>query len=147
MASILQYMNPRWSEDPWLTPGKVISRIVSAFHRECDVPACHMLSLMWGTGWPALYSHENLDEITHRRGGDLYGPTSYVLTKGDVVEIQVVNWDAGKHPLCVLFYSFPFLFRGGLMPFGQPFARTQVPDRAQVDGRDIGRPGDQPAAR
>jgi cholesterol oxidase len=35
-----------------------------------------MLSLMWGSGWPALYEHENLDEITHRRGGDLYGPTS-----------------------------------------------------------------------
>ena len=35
-----------------------------------------MLSLMWGSGWPALYKHENLDEITHRRGGDLYGPCS-----------------------------------------------------------------------
>ena len=46
------------------------------FHRECDVPECHMLSLMWGTGWPALYSHENLADVTHRRGGDLYGATS-----------------------------------------------------------------------
>ena len=35
-----------------------------------------MLSLLWGTGWPALYHHENLEEVTHRRGGDLYGPTS-----------------------------------------------------------------------
>ena len=35
-----------------------------------------MLSLMWGTGWPALYSHENLADVTHRRGGDLYGATS-----------------------------------------------------------------------
>jgi cholesterol oxidase len=35
-----------------------------------------MLSLMWGTGWPALYSHENLHDVTHRRGGDLYGATS-----------------------------------------------------------------------
>ena len=35
-----------------------------------------MLSLMWGTGWPALYSHEQLADITHRRGGDLYGATS-----------------------------------------------------------------------
>jgi cholesterol oxidase len=70
------YMNPRWSEDPGLTRGKIFSRVVSAFHRECDVPACHMLSLMWGTGWPALYSHENLADVTHRRGGDLYGATS-----------------------------------------------------------------------
>lgn len=68
------YVSPRWSEDPRLTIGKLLSKLVSLFHRECDVPACHMLSLMWGTGWPALYRHENLAEITHRRGGDLYGP-------------------------------------------------------------------------
>ncbi|USZ49109.1 alpha/beta hydrolase [Halomonas sp. DN3] len=68
------YVSPRWSEDPRFTLGKLLSKGVSLFHRECDVPACHMLSLMWGTGWPALYNHENLDERTHRRGGDLYGP-------------------------------------------------------------------------
>jgi lysosomal acid lipase/cholesteryl ester hydrolase len=69
-------LNPRWSEDPTLTAGKLFSKGVSLFHRECDVPACHMLSLMWGSGWPALYSHENLADVTHRRGGDLYGATS-----------------------------------------------------------------------
>jgi pimeloyl-ACP methyl ester carboxylesterase len=75
MERILQqpYVSPRWNDDPRLTIGKVLSKCVSLFHHECDVPACHMLSLMWGTGWPALYFHENLDEITHRRGGDLYG--------------------------------------------------------------------------
>jgi lysosomal acid lipase/cholesteryl ester hydrolase len=70
------YLNPRWSEDPGLTRGKMFSRAVSLFHRECDVSACHMLSLMWGTGWPALYHHDNLADVTHRRGGDLYGATS-----------------------------------------------------------------------
>ncbi len=70
------YMNPRWSEDPGFTRGKMFSRAVSFFHRECDVPACHMLSMMWGTGWPALYNHENMDPVTHRRGGDLYGANS-----------------------------------------------------------------------
>jgi cholesterol oxidase len=72
----LPYMNPRWSYDPGLTAGKLLSKLISLFHTECNVPACHMLSTMWGTGWPALYSHENLADITHRRGGDLYGPTS-----------------------------------------------------------------------
>jgi len=70
------YLSPRSSEDPGLTRGKLFSRVVSLFHRECDVPACHMLSEMWGTGWPALYEHENLAEVTHRRSGDLYGGTS-----------------------------------------------------------------------
>jgi lysosomal acid lipase/cholesteryl ester hydrolase len=69
----LPYLNPAWSEDAILSRGRVISAINSLVHRECDVPACHMLSLMWGTGMPALYNHHNLADVTHRRGGDLYG--------------------------------------------------------------------------
>ena len=55
--------------------GRTVSRVVSALHRECDVPACHLLSMMWGTGWPALYEHSNLDERTHLRAADLFGPS------------------------------------------------------------------------
>ncbi|MDH3281602.1 MAG: alpha/beta hydrolase [Gammaproteobacteria bacterium] len=72
----IPYVSPRWDDDPHWSRGKLIGKLVSLFHRECDVPACHMLSLMWGTGWPALYEHENLADVTHRRGGDLYGGTS-----------------------------------------------------------------------
>ncbi len=72
----IAYLDPLWSTRPNFSIGKVLNKLVSLFHRECDVPACHMLSFMWGTGWPALYSHENLAEVTHRRGGDLYGGTS-----------------------------------------------------------------------
>lgn len=69
------YISAQWPSEPALTRGRLFSRAVSLVHRECDVPECHMLSLMWGTGWPALYNHENLHDITHRRGGDLYGAT------------------------------------------------------------------------
>jgi lysosomal acid lipase/cholesteryl ester hydrolase len=70
------YLNPSWSEDPGFTLPELIARGVSLVHTECDVPACHMLSMMWGSGRPALYEHENLADITHERGRDLYGPTS-----------------------------------------------------------------------
>ncbi len=70
------YLDPRWSETPGWTLGKLFAKGVSVFHPECDEPACHMLSLMYGTGWPALFRHGNLAEVTHRRSGDLYGPTS-----------------------------------------------------------------------
>lgn len=70
------YINPNWRREPGPSRGKLISRVNSLFHQECNVPECHMLSLMWGSGHPALYSHKNLHEVTHRRGGDLYGPTS-----------------------------------------------------------------------
>ncbi|MDE0034798.1 MAG: alpha/beta fold hydrolase [Deltaproteobacteria bacterium] len=72
----IPYVSPTWSQDPTLTVGKALNWTVSLFHRECNVPACHMLSLMWGTGWPALYEHKNLAEMTHKRSGDLYGGTS-----------------------------------------------------------------------
>ncbi|HEV7669198.1 MAG TPA: alpha/beta fold hydrolase [Thermoanaerobaculia bacterium] len=70
------YLDPWWSDDPPFTRGWIFSKVVSFFHRECDVPACHMLSMMWGTGWPALFEHKNLADVTHRRSGDLYGATS-----------------------------------------------------------------------
>lgn len=72
----MAYFNPLASEDPRFTRSWMFSKLMSAFHRECEVPACHMLSVMWGTGWPALYSHDNMADVTHRRGGDLYGAVS-----------------------------------------------------------------------
>jgi cholesterol oxidase len=69
----LPYLDAAWEDDPRFTRGWLFAKGVDLFHRECDVSACHMLSLMWGTGWPALYSHDNLLPVTHRRGGDLYG--------------------------------------------------------------------------
>ncbi|HEY8208141.1 MAG TPA: hypothetical protein VIG99_11710 [Myxococcaceae bacterium] len=66
------YISPGFSQEPMLA-ARAFSGLNSLVHRECDVPACHMLSLMWGTGASALYSHDHLHDVTHRRGGDLYG--------------------------------------------------------------------------
>jgi cholesterol oxidase len=71
-----EYINPYWRRQPGLSFAKIFAWLVSLYHRECNVPECHMLSFMWGTGFPSLYSHENLEDVTHRRGGDLYGGTS-----------------------------------------------------------------------
>ena len=72
----IEYLNPYWRREPGWSVGKLLAWAVSLLHRECNVPECHMLSFMWGTGFPALYSHENLHDVTHRRGGDLYGGVS-----------------------------------------------------------------------
>ncbi|MGP4050463.1 alpha/beta hydrolase [Streptomyces sp. 2A115] len=69
------YLDPRWADEPRFTPAWAFAQLVDLFHQECDESSCHMLSMMWGTGWPALYSHNKLHEITHRRSGDLYGAT------------------------------------------------------------------------
>ena len=72
----IEYINPYWRRQPGFSAGKLAAWVVSAWHRECNVPECHMLSFMWGSGSPALYLHENLDDVTHKRGGDLYGGVS-----------------------------------------------------------------------
>ena len=71
-------LNPRWATlpGPGLPQGKLLAKAISAFHRECDVPACAMLSFMWGDGHPAIYRHENMMDVTHRRVGDLFGAVS-----------------------------------------------------------------------
>jgi cholesterol oxidase len=71
----MPYLDPAWGTDPRFSRGWLFARAVDLFHRECDVSACHLLSMMWGTGWPALFSHDNLLPVTHARSGDLYGAT------------------------------------------------------------------------
>ncbi|TCK21580.1 alpha/beta fold hydrolase [Pseudonocardia endophytica] len=71
----IDVLDPSWSERTTSWKGRVVARAVSAAHRECDVSACHLLSMMWGTGWPALYEHANLDDRTHARAADLFGPS------------------------------------------------------------------------
>jgi len=68
-------LNPRWGylPGPGIPQGKPLSKIIDLLHPECDVPACHMISFMWGTGHPAAYEHENLAPVTHLRLGDLFG--------------------------------------------------------------------------
>ncbi|MDQ3914887.1 MAG: alpha/beta hydrolase [Actinomycetota bacterium] len=72
----IEYLNPWWRRERGWSAGQVMSRVVSLFHRECNVPECHMLSFMWGSGHPALYLHENMADVTHRRAADLYGGVS-----------------------------------------------------------------------
>ncbi|MBV9023788.1 MAG: alpha/beta fold hydrolase [Streptomycetaceae bacterium] len=70
----LPRLDPRFADAPPFSRGWVFSRLVSLAHPECGNPACHMVSFMWGTGWPALYSHDKLDPVTHERIADLLGP-------------------------------------------------------------------------
>ena len=69
-------VNPKARLNPGPALGKLLSKLVDLVHRENDNPVCHMLSLMWGSGFPACYVQENLNPITHRRVGDLFGATS-----------------------------------------------------------------------
>jgi hypothetical protein len=46
-------------------PAKVISLMVALVHHECHNPVCKQVSFTYGSGFPALWRHENLNEPTH----------------------------------------------------------------------------------
>ncbi|MEU6146859.1 FAD-dependent oxidoreductase [Streptomyces sp. NPDC047081] len=70
----LSRLDPRGGDAAWFSRSGLFARLVSLAHPECDNPGCHMVSFLWGTGRPALYSHGNLDPVTHDRIAALLGP-------------------------------------------------------------------------
>ncbi len=59
------YLNPQWGLfAPGLT-AKAIRLLVNLTHHECDNAVCKQVSFTYGTGFPTLWDHENLDEATH----------------------------------------------------------------------------------
>jgi triacylglycerol lipase/cholesterol oxidase len=70
------YLSPQIPYMPGLGFGKFLSILHKMLRHECNEPACHMVSFMWGWGFPAAYQHENISEVTHRRVKDLFGATS-----------------------------------------------------------------------
>jgi cholesterol oxidase len=60
-----------------------------------------MLSFMWGSGRPAMYSHDQLNEITHERLADLCGGVGmnyyrHIHKMADAG--HVVTYDPAAHP-------------------------------------------------
>ncbi len=70
------YISPEMPYFNGVRFGKWIFWMERLLRRECREPACHMVSFMWGWGFPAAFEHENLNPITHRRLKDLFGSTS-----------------------------------------------------------------------
>jgi pimeloyl-ACP methyl ester carboxylesterase len=65
VALLTPYVSPRWGlHAPTLT-AKAITGLVRLTHHECDNTVCRMVSFTYGSGFPALWSHENLNDATH----------------------------------------------------------------------------------
>lgn len=71
------YVSPEMPYFPGPSFGKWIWWMERLLRSECKEPACHMISFMWGWGFPAAYEHHNLNPITHRRLKDLFGGVSF----------------------------------------------------------------------
>jgi hypothetical protein len=62
---LTDYLNPQWGLEAPTVPAKLIKLMAEATHHECENPVCHQISLIYGSGFPALWSHANLNPETH----------------------------------------------------------------------------------
>jgi pimeloyl-ACP methyl ester carboxylesterase len=65
VGRLLDYLNPQWGLYSPTTMSRLITLLVLLVHHECDNPVCKMVSFTYGSGFPALWSHENLNDETH----------------------------------------------------------------------------------
>lgn len=65
VAAMTPYLDPQWGLHAEGFVPKLIQRLVNITHHECDNAVCKQTSFTYGTGFPVLWRHENLDETTH----------------------------------------------------------------------------------
>jgi hypothetical protein len=61
----VEYLNPQWGLHAPSVISKLVAAMVEFAHHECNNPVCKGVSFTYGTGFPALWSHENLNDATH----------------------------------------------------------------------------------
>ena len=61
----VEYLNPQWGLHAPTVISKIVATMVALAHHECNNPVCKGVSFTYGTGFPALWSHENLNDATH----------------------------------------------------------------------------------
>ncbi len=59
------YLNPHWGVEAPTFAAKLVSLFVRMTHHECNNEVCKQVSFTYGSGFPALWSHENITEETH----------------------------------------------------------------------------------
>lgn len=60
-----KYLNPHWGVHAPTMIAKLITLLVNLTHHECNNAVCKQVSFTYGSGFPALWSHENLNDETH----------------------------------------------------------------------------------
>lgn len=65
LGRLIPYMNPRWGVSAPHTLAWALAQLTRLTHHECDNLVCRMVSFTYGTGFPCLWSHDNLDAATH----------------------------------------------------------------------------------
>ncbi len=65
VAKLTPYLDCQWGIHAPTTTARLITAFVRLTHRECDNMVCRYASFTYGTGFPTLWRHENLNPETH----------------------------------------------------------------------------------
>lgn len=65
IGTMTDHLDPQWDRRSASRIGRLLFRFAEATHRECDNAVCKQVSFYYGSGFPALWRHENLDDATH----------------------------------------------------------------------------------
>jgi hypothetical protein len=65
LGRLTPFLNPQWGLEAPTFPAKLVSLITNLSHHECDNGVCKQVSLTYGSGFPALWRHENITDSTH----------------------------------------------------------------------------------
>jgi pimeloyl-ACP methyl ester carboxylesterase len=79
VSAMTDYLNPRWGVHAPTIPAKLVRLAGRMTHGACDNEVCKQVSYTYGSGDPALWRHENIDEATHAWISDEFGmvPTTF----------------------------------------------------------------------
>jgi hypothetical protein len=98
VGRLTPYISPAWGVRSEGAIARLITLGVRAAHHECHNTVCRMVSFTYGTGFPALWSHDNLDAATHEwlRGefGEVpftfYAQMAASVTAGHLVPVSAL---------------------------------------------------------
>lgn len=65
LSAITAFLNPQWGLRAEGAVPRLIDTLVRLTHHECDNAVCKHSSFTYGTGFPVLWRHENLNPETH----------------------------------------------------------------------------------
>ncbi|WP_328807298.1 alpha/beta fold hydrolase [Paraburkholderia elongata] len=65
VSRLTPYLNPQWGEHASGVVPRLLQGLVKLTHHECDNGVCRFSSFTFGTGFPVLWRHENLNPAIH----------------------------------------------------------------------------------
>jgi pimeloyl-ACP methyl ester carboxylesterase len=65
VSKLTPYLNPQWGEEAHGFVPRLLKGLVRLTHHECDNAVCRFSSFTYGTGFPVLWRHENLNDAIH----------------------------------------------------------------------------------